>query len=117
MSIWQRVVIICGAYAVGKGRLGEGETYESRKGLIVHRGGECQICNVKLLNLVILQQIADLGGDSVPDRVERRVEDSMDGLGREMRVSALGDGQGIFEEIRAAEEFRRVGKDTVIHNR
>jgi hypothetical protein len=38
----------------------------------------------------------------------------MDGLGREMRVSALGDGEGIFEEIRAVEELRMVGRDTVV---
>ena len=31
-----------------------------------------------------------------------------------MRVSTLGDGEGIFEEIRAVEELRRVGRDTVV---
>ena len=38
----------------------------------------------------------------------------MDGLGREIRVSAFGDGDGIFEEIRAVEELRRVRRDTVV---
>ena len=38
----------------------------------------------------------------------------MDGLGREMRVSALGNGEGIFEEIRAVEELRGIGRDTVV---
>jgi hypothetical protein len=37
-----------------------------------------------------------------------------DGLGREMRVSALGDGEGIFEEIRVVEELRMVGRYTVV---
>ena len=55
-----------------------------------------------------------MGSDSVPDSVERRVEDSIDGLGREMKVSALGDGEGIFEEIRAVEELRMVWRDTVV---
>ena len=31
---------------------------------------------------------------------------------REIRMSALGDGEGIFEEIRAVEELRRVRRDT-----
>ena len=35
----------------------------------------------------------------MPDSVERRVEDPTDGLGREMRVSTRGDGEGFFEEI------------------
>jgi hypothetical protein len=38
----------------------------------------------------------------------------MDSLGRDMRMSALGDGEGIVEEIRAVEELRRVGRDTVV---
>jgi hypothetical protein len=38
----------------------------------------------------------------------------MDGLGREMRESSLGDGEGIFEEIRAIEELRMVERDTVV---
>ncbi|KAH9035736.1 hypothetical protein EDB85DRAFT_2273949 [Lactarius pseudohatsudake] len=38
----------------------------------------------------------------------QRVEDTIDSLGREMRVSALRDGEGIFEEIRAVEWLRRV---------
>lgn len=29
-------------------------------------------------------------------------------------MSALGDGRGIFEEIRAVEELRMVGRDTVV---
>ena len=31
-----------------------------------------------------------------------------------MRVSAFGDGEGIFEEIRAVEELRMVRRDTVV---
>jgi len=65
-------------------------------------------------NLPSFQGVADLGTNSVPDGVEWSVEDSTDGLGREMRVSALGDGEGIFEEIRAVEELGRVGRDTVV---
>lgn len=57
----------------------------------------------------------DLGSNSVPDSAERCAESSthhsmlsIDSLGREMRVSALGDGEGILEEIRVVEE--RVAK-------
>jgi hypothetical protein len=46
-------------------------------------------------------------------RIWVRVEDSIDGLGREMRVSAL-DGERIFSEIRAIEELRMVGRNTVV---
>ncbi len=68
----------------------------------------------RVANLSSFQELADLGSDSVPDSVERRVEDSIGGLGREMRVSALGDGEGTFEEIRAVEEVGMVGRDTVV---
>jgi hypothetical protein len=38
----------------------------------------------------------------------------MDSLCREMRVSALGDGEVIFEKIRAVEEVGMVERDTVV---
>ena len=64
----------------------------------------------RVANLPGFQDPTDLGSDSVPNSVERRVEDSMGGLGRDIRMSALGDGERIFEEIRAVEELRRVGR-------
>jgi len=68
----------------------------------------------RVANLPSFQDLTDLGSDSVPDGVERRVKDSIGGLGREMRMSALGDGEGMFEEIRAVEEVGIVGRDTMV---
>jgi len=48
---------------------------------------------------VILQQLDDLGNDSVPDSTEGLVEDSMGSLGREMSVSTCGDGKGVCKKI------------------
>jgi len=50
----------------------------------------------------------------VPDSVERRTEDSMGGLGTEMRESTLGDREGIHKDIRAVEKLRRVGRDAMV---
>ena len=57
-------------------------------------GDETSCLDGRVVNLPSFQELADLGSDSVPDSVERRVEDSIDGLGREMRVFALGDIRG-----------------------
>jgi len=67
-------------------------------------GDETSCLDGRVVNLPSFQELADLGSDSVPDSVEWRAEDSIDGLGREMRMSALWDGEGIFKQIRAAEE-------------
>ncbi len=77
-------------------------------------GDETSRLDGRIANLPSFQELADLGSDSVPDWVERRVENPIDGLGGEMRVSALGDGERIFKEIRAVEEFGRVERDTVV---
>ena len=82
--------------------------------LVLAAGDETSCLDGRIANLPSFQELADLGSDSVPDSVEQCVEDSIDGLGREMRVSALGDGEGIFEEIRAVEEVGMVGGDTVV---
>ena len=66
------------------------------------------------MNIAIFQQLADLGSNSVPDSVELRIEESIDGLGREMRMSALGNGEGIFEKIQVVEELRMVRRDTIV---
>jgi hypothetical protein len=47
---------------------------------------------------VSFQEFADLGRDIVPDLVELRVEDTMNGLGRGRRVSTLGEGERIIKE-------------------
>ena len=62
-------------------------------------GDETSCLGGRVTNLAIFQQVADLGSDNVPDSVEGRIEDSIDGLGRKIRVTALGDGEGIFEEV------------------
>jgi hypothetical protein len=81
---------------------------------VLAMGDETSSIDSRVANLPSFQELADLASDSAPDSVERRVEDSMDGLGREMGVSALGDGEGIFEEIRAVEEVGMVGRDTAV---
>ena len=58
--------------------------------------------------------MANLGSDIVPHLVEPRVEHSIDSLGREMRVSTLGDREGVCLEIRAVEKFRSVERNTVV---
>ena len=66
----------------------------------------------RVTKLSKFQELSDLGSESVPDSIERRVEDSIDGLGGEMRVSTLG----IFMETRAVEVVGVVGvvgRDTV----
>ena len=66
-------------------------------------GDETSCLDGRVLNLPSFQELADLGSNSALDSVERRVEDSIDCLGGETRVSALGHGEGIFEEIWAVE--------------
>jgi len=44
---------------------------------------------------VILQQLDDLGNNSMPDSTEGLVEDPMGSLDREMSVSTCGDGEGV----------------------
>ena len=70
--------------------------------------------NGQVANFPRFQELADLGSNSVPDSVEWHVEDSIDGLGREMRVSAFGDGEGIFKKIQAVEEVRMIWRDTMV---
>lgn len=65
-------------------------------------------------NLAIFQAVADLGGNSVPDGVKRRIEDAMGGLGRRVLKTARGLGEGIVEVVRAVEELGRVDGDTVV---
>jgi len=77
-------------------------------------GDETSSLDGRIANLPSFQELADLRSDSGPDSVERRVEDSMNGLRREMSVSALGDGKGIFEKIRAVEEVGMVRRDTMV---
>jgi len=68
----------------------------------------------RILNLSHFQELADLGSNGIPDGVEWHVKDSIDSLGNGMWVSALWDGEGILEEIRAVEELRRVRRDTAV---
>jgi hypothetical protein len=50
----------------------------------------------------------------VPNSVKSCLKHSINGLDRDIRVSTFPDGEGIRCEIRAVEEFRRVGRDTVV---
>jgi hypothetical protein len=55
-------------------------------------------------NLSILDQVTNLGTDSVPDTIERSVKDSSERLDRDMGVSAVGLGEGCSEAIRTVNE-------------
>jgi len=68
----------------------------------------------RIPNLSRFQELADLGSNGIPDGVEWCVKDSIDSLGNGMWVSALWDGEGIFEEVRVVEELRRVRRDTAV---
>ena len=65
--------------------------------LILAVGHETSWTNGRVENLPILQYVANLGSDGVPDLVEWGVVDSTSGLGRESSVSARGPGEGIVE--------------------
>ena len=77
-------------------------------------GDETSCLHRRIANLPSFQVLTDLRSDTVPDSVKRRVEDAIHGLGREMGVSALGDGEWIIEEVRAVEEFGRVGRNPMV---
>ena len=71
----------------------------------------------RVANLPIFQELTDLWRDSVPDSVERRVKDSNRQSWQEdegVPSLPLGDGEGMFEEIRVVEEVTMVGRDTVV---
>ena len=50
----------------------------------------------------------------MPDLVELRVEDAVNGLGRGGSVSTPEEGERIIKEIGAIEELRGVGGDAVV---
>ena len=59
-------------------------------------------------NLPGLNQVTNLGTDSVPDTIERGAKDSTERLDRDMGVSADGLEEECSEEIRTVNEFRVV---------
>lgn len=71
------------------------------------------------VDLVSLDQVTDLGTDSIPDTIERGVGDSAERLDGDVGVSADGLGKGCSEKVRAVNEFRVVAvpSDTVIIGR
>ena len=54
----------------------------------------------RIVDLVGLDQVTDLGTDSVPDTIQQGVEDSAERLDGEMGVSADGPGEGRSEVVR-----------------
>ena len=71
------------------------------------------------VDLVCLDQVTNLGTDSVPDIIERGVEDSAERLDGDVGVSANGLGKGRSEEVRTVNEVRVVAvpSDAVIIGR
>ena len=63
------------------------------------------------MNFVRFQDVADLGSNNIPDSVESCFKDSMNSLDREIRESALGNGEGIGLQIWAIQELGRIGRD------
>jgi len=60
------------------------------------------------VDLPSLDHVTNLGTDSVPDTIERGVEDSAERLDGDVGVSADGLGEGRSEEVRTVNEFRVV---------
>jgi hypothetical protein len=71
-------------------------------------GEEAGRVDGRSVNLPSLDQVTNLGTDSVPDTIERGVKDSTERLDRDMGVSGDGLGEGCSEEIRTVNEFRVV---------
>ena len=71
-------------------------------------GEEASSVDGRPVNLPSLDQVTNLGTDSVPDPIERSVKDSTERLDRDMGVSANGLGEECSEEIRTVNEFRVV---------
>jgi hypothetical protein len=100
----------------GGGGMGGNPKNDGAKTLlpVLAEGRETSWLDGRVPNAAFLQQGDDLGNNSVPNKVEGRVEDSMGGLGREMRVSTLGDREGVCKEIRPVEKLRRVRRDSMV---
>ena len=60
------------------------------------------------VDLPSLDQVTNLGTDSVPDTIERGVEDSAERLDGDVGVSADGLGEGRSEDVRTVDEVRVV---------
>ena len=71
-------------------------------------GEEAGRVNGRPVDLPSLDQVTNLGTDSVPDTIERGVEDSAERLDGDVGVSADGLGEGRSEEIRTVDEVRMV---------
>jgi hypothetical protein len=79
-------------------------------------GEEAGRVNGRPVNLAGLDQVTNLGTDSVPDTIQRGVEDSAKRFDGDMGVSAHGLGEGRSEEVRTVHKFRvvAVSSDAVI---
>jgi len=60
------------------------------------------------VDLPSLDQVTNLGTDSVPDTIKWGAEDSAERLNGEMGMSADGLGEGRSEEVRMVDELRVV---------
>lgn len=62
-------------------------------------GEEAGKVDGRSFNLLSLDKVTNLGTDSVPDTIERGVEDSAERLDRDVGVSADRLGEGCSEEV------------------
>lgn len=81
---------------------------------VLAMGYKTSCMDARVTNLPLFQHVPDLGGDSVPDRVERRVEDSVSSLGRDVLNAVHWTGKRSDEIVRPVKELRRVDRDTVV---
>lgn len=91
---------------IGGGRTGkdadpDDDRTESPLCLLSRRsvGKEAGRVDGRVVDLVGLDQVTDLGADSVPDTIQRGVEDSAERLDGEMGVSANGPREGLSKVV------------------
>jgi len=73
--------------------------------LLLSLGEEAGRVDRRPVNPLSLDQVTNLGTDSVPDTIERGVKDTTERLDRDMGVSADRLGEECSEQIRTVNEF------------
>ena len=104
--------VVCGRTS-GLGRDPYDDWTESPLSVLAVRD-EASCVNGGVADLLVLELVPNPWSDSVPDGVERCVEDAVGGLGWDALDAALRKGEGILVVIRAVDELGRVNRDTVV---
>lgn len=114
-NIGRSVTGVLGGGGVGMG----GNPDDDRAQLLVPilvEGREASGLQCRVLNTALLEQSNDHRSDNMPDRVELRSEDSLGGLGRDLKEPGprSRNREGIRIEIGTVEQLRRVHRDAMI---